>query len=105
MEQRELTIRRREGTGKSVAKRLRRRGQVPAILYGGSSPLPITVDPREFLRMIHGREGSTQLLSLILDAHGQPLITIIRDMHFVPVSESLMHVDLQADSMDHTITF
>src|SRR2546427_6113402 len=104
MEQRELTIRRREGTGKSVAKRLRRGGQVPAILYGGSSPLPITVDPREFLRIIHGREGSTQLLSLKFDADGQPRIAIIRDIQFDPVSESLMHVDLQEVRMDQAIT-
>ena len=104
MEQRELTIRRREGTGKSVAKRLRRAGQVPAILYGGSSPLPITVDPRDFLRIIHGHEGSTQLLSLKFDGDGQLRVAIIRDIQFDPVSESLMHVDLQEVRMDRAIT-
>src|SRR5204862_6198641 len=56
----ELTIKRREATGKQAAKRLRREGEVPAILYGGAKPETITVDPKAILRMIHGREGTTQ---------------------------------------------
>ena len=38
MEMRELTITKREGVGKGPAKRLRRDGRVPAILYGGDPP-------------------------------------------------------------------
>lgn len=104
MEQREITIHRREGTGKSVAKRLRRAGKIPAIVYGGSAPLPISVDPRDVLRLIHGHEGSTQLLSLKFDGAGGSRVAIIRDMQFDPVSESLMHVDLQEVAMDRAIT-
>ena len=64
MEMQELAIRRREGTGKGVARRLRRAGTVPAILYGGTAPMPITVDSKSILKIIHGHEGTTQLLSL-----------------------------------------
>ena len=62
MEMRELIIRKREGMGKAYAKRLRRAGQVPAILYGGAQPVNVTVAPRDIYRLVHGHEGSTQLL-------------------------------------------
>jgi large subunit ribosomal protein L25 len=100
----ELTITRREGTGKQVAKRLRREGAVPAILYGGTQPQPISVDPRAVLRIIHGHEGTTQLLNLKFDGDGGARMAIIRDLQFDPVSERLLHVDLQEVSADRAIT-
>jgi large subunit ribosomal protein L25 len=104
MEMPELTIKRREGVGKQVAKRLRREGAVPAILYGGAKPEPITVDPKAVIRMIHGHEGSTQLLTLKFDGEGGTRMAIIRDLQFDPVSEHLLHVDLQEVSADRAIT-
>jgi large subunit ribosomal protein L25 len=105
MQMQELTITRREGTGKQVAKRLRRDGAVPAVLYGGGAgPQPITVDPRAVLRIIHGHEGTTQLLSLKFAGDGSPRMAIIRDLQFDPVSERLLHVDLQEVSADRAIT-
>jgi large subunit ribosomal protein L25 len=104
MEQRELIIERREGTGKSVARQLRRAGKVPAILYGGTAPVAVSVDPREVSRLIHGHEGSTQLLTLTFVGDGGTRMAIIRDMQFDPVSERLVHVDLQEVSMDRAIT-
>ncbi len=103
MEMRELTIRKREGVGKGPAKRLRRAGQVPAILYGGPSPVKVAVDPRDIFRIIHGREGSTQLLKVTLEGAAGAKMAIIRDMQLDPVSEDLVHVDLQEVAMDKAI--
>lgn len=104
MQIQELTITRRDGHGKQVAKRLRREGVVPAVLYGGAKAESITVDPRSVLKMIHGREGTTQLLTLKFDGEGGTRMAIIRDMQFDPVSERLLHVDLQEVSADRAIT-
>ena len=104
MKMQELTITRREGTGKSVVRKLRRAGVVPAILYGGATPQTITVDPRAVLRIISGREGSTQLLTLTFAGDSGSLMAIIRDMQFDPVSDALLHVDLQEVSADRAIT-
>ena len=106
MQMQELTIKRRVATGKQVAKRLRREGTVPAILYGGGQPEAITVDPRAVLKMIHGHEGTTQLLTLKIDGEeaGATRMAIIRDLQFDPVSEQLLHVDLQEVSADRAIT-
>ena len=100
----ELTIQRREATGKQVAKQLRRGGRVPAILYGGARPEPITVEPKTVLRMLQGREGSTQLLTLRFDGEAGSRLAIIRDLQFDPVTDRLLHLDLQEVSADRPIT-
>jgi large subunit ribosomal protein L25 len=100
----ELNIKQREGTGKQIAKRLRREGVVPAVLYGGAKPEPVIVDPKAVLRIIHGHEGSTQLLSLTFEGGGGSRMAIIRDLQFDPVSERLLHVDLQEVTADRAIT-
>ncbi|HEU4438837.1 MAG TPA: 50S ribosomal protein L25 [Methylomirabilota bacterium] len=103
MELRELTIKKRDGVGKGPAKRLRRSGLVPAILYGGASPVNIAVPPKDILRITHGHEGSTQLFRVSFEGSNDGKMAIIRDMQFDPVSESLIHVDLQEVAMDRAI--
>ena len=103
MEMRELTIRKREGQGKGPARRLRRAGQVPAILYGGPSPISVAVDPLDIFKIIHGREGSTQLLKITLEGAPGTRMAIIRDLQLDPVTEDLVHVDLQEVAMDKAI--
>ncbi|HEV8640094.1 MAG TPA: 50S ribosomal protein L25 [Methylomirabilota bacterium] len=104
MQIQELTIKRREGTGRQVAKRLRRAGAVPAVLYGGVKAESVTVDPRAVLRIIHGHQGSTQLLTLKIEGESAARMAIIRAMQFDPVSEDLLHVDLQEVTADRAIT-
>ena len=103
MEIRELTVTPREGVGKSVARRLRRSGKTPGILYGGSAPVNIAVDPREVFRIIHGHEGSTQLLRVTFAGSTESRMVILRDLQLDPVSEDLVHVDLQEVNMDKPI--
>ena len=104
MAMQELTVQQRGETGKQVAKRLRRAGAVPAVLYGGAKPEPISVDPKAVLRIIHGHAGSTQLLNLTFEGDGGSRMAIIRDLQFDPVSERLLHVDLQEVTADRAIT-
>jgi large subunit ribosomal protein L25 len=104
MQMQELTIQRREGTGKQAAKRLRRQGIVPGIVYGGATTEAVSVDPKAVLRMIAGHAGTTQLLTLKMDGDGRSRLAIIRAMQFDPVTEHLLHVDLQEVSPDKPIT-
>jgi large subunit ribosomal protein L25 len=103
---RELMIKKRDGSGKAFAKRLRREGAVPAVLYDGKKAESVIVDPKAVLRMIHGHEGTTQLLTLKFDGGGGngTRLAIIRDLQFDPVSEMLLHVDLQEVAVDRAIT-
>ena len=106
MAMQELTIKRRDGSGKGFAKRLRREGAVPGVLYDGKKAESVTVDPKAVLRMIHGHEGTTQLLTLRFDGENGTgtRMAIIRDLQFDPVTELLLHVDLQEVAADRAIT-
>jgi len=104
MKMQELTITKRDTFGKGPARRLRQAGVVPAILYGGAAPQAIAVDPKNVLRIIHGHEGTTQLLTLKMDGESGTRMAVIREMQFDPVSERLLHLDLQEVSADKAIT-
>jgi large subunit ribosomal protein L25 len=56
--------------------------------------------------MIHGREGTTQLLTLRFDGENGngTRMAIIRDLQFDPVTDLLLHVDLQEVAADRAIT-
>src|ERR1041385_4333299 len=62
----------RDTIGKNEARRTRRQGKVPAVLYGGDGrqATPIAVDPRELLRILHSDAGQNTLISLRLAGAG-----------------------------------
>ncbi|MFQ5829751.1 MAG: 50S ribosomal protein L25 [Candidatus Methylomirabilia bacterium] len=102
-QQREISINRREETGKEVAKRLRRQGLVPAILYGGPAPAALSVNPKDVLKIVHGERGS-QLLKLRFADNGESRTAIIRNLQFDPITDQVLHVDFQEVAMDRAIT-
>jgi large subunit ribosomal protein L25 len=105
MEIRELTVERRDSRGKEAARRLRRRGLIPAILYGArSEPLPLSVSPKDVQRVLHAHAGGGVLVNLRLLGEPDARTAVVRDLQFDPVRETLLHVDLQAVRMDEEIT-
>jgi len=102
---RELSAERREGIGKGAARRLRRQGLVPAILYGArSEPLPLSVSPIDVQRAVHAHRGGGILVNLRVSGEAEPRTAVVRELQFDPVRETLLHVDLQAVRMDEEIT-
>jgi large subunit ribosomal protein L25 len=84
----------RERAGKGAARATRRQGRVPAVIYGArQAPQIVSLDPRDVLREI-GRPGWRSRLYEVKLA-GETTRTLIRDVQFHPVSETVEHVDLQ----------
>jgi len=105
MDIREITVITRDAVGKEAAKRLRREGRLPAVLYGGEAPLPISLNPRDMQKLLHRHGGGNVLLNVRFeDRPGEPRPVLIRALQFDPVTERLIHVDLQEISMDREIT-
>jgi large subunit ribosomal protein L25 len=105
MEIRELIVEPRDGRGKSAAKRLRRAGRVPAILYGAvAEPLALSVAPKEVQRVLHAHAAGGVLVNVRLPGEPEPRTAVVRDLQFHPVLDTLIHVDLQAVRMDEEIT-
>jgi large subunit ribosomal protein L25 len=78
--------------GKSAARKIRREGKVPAIVYGlGTDPTPVAVPSREFEHILHGPGGINTLISL--DLAGQKDLVLARQLVRHPVRHTLVHVD------------
>lgn len=83
---------RREKGGKGAARRERRAGRVPGVIYGDKKePVMISVDfPELYKHTITGRFEST-LVELDLD--GEKVLSIPRDVQLDPVKDLPIHVD------------
>lgn len=76
--------------GKGAARRLRRAGQIPAVLYGhGSEPVHVALPGHEtFLAVKH----ANALFEIELD--GKATLAIAKDVQREPVRNVIEHVDL-----------
>ena len=84
----------RHDQGKGASRRLRRAGKVPAVLYGGhGEPHNITLDHQQLLTLIDNEKFYSSIISVNLDAQGQP--AIVRDVQMHPARNAVVHVDLQ----------
>ena len=93
----------RDNTGKGAAGRLRREGQVPAIVYGYKvEPTPVSVDALELFRALHTEAGRNVLLQVTLD--GEAHLAVARDLVTHPVKGKYVHVDLLAVDKDQPIS-
>jgi large subunit ribosomal protein L25 len=78
--------------GKSAARKIRRAGKIPAIVYGlGADPQPVAVPGREFEHILHGASGVNTLINL--DLSGQKDLVLARQVVRHPVRHTLVHVD------------
>ena len=97
----------RDGRGKNEARRLRVSGQVPAVVYGarkeGQAPVgvPISVDPKEVLRILHSDSGANTLINLKFD--GGESRVMVKEYQLDPVSHQLLHTDFYQLAMDKAI--
>jgi large subunit ribosomal protein L25 len=103
-----LEAKARETFGKNEARRTRREGRVPAVVYGaagdggGREATPIAVDPREVLRILHSESGANTLISLKLGERGDTRV-LIKDYQLDPVTHELLHADFYRIAMDRAI--
>jgi large subunit ribosomal protein L25 len=89
-----LTAKPRTETGKHVHA-LRRRGEIPAVLYGHNvEPLALAIESRMLERVWH-RAGRSHLVDLKLDG-GTPRKVLIRELQVDPRTARYLHVDLFA---------
>ena len=94
----------RDTFGKNEARRTRRDGKVPAVLYGGDkkNATPIAVDPRELLRILHSESGANTLISLKLTGAGDTRV-LVKDFQLDPITHAILHADFYQVAMDRAI--
>src|SRR5262249_60223898 len=78
-------------SGSGAARRTRRAGKIPAVLYGhGQDPRHISLPAREFAHAIRG--GANTLLSVELNGSRQ--LALPKQIQRDPVRGTIEHVDL-----------
>jgi len=98
-----LTGMRRNGIGKGAARKLRREGLVPAVVYGGDEVAPLAVDRRELMNILAGGRAETSILGLVISGEGKQRQVMIKEVQLDPVRREPLHVDLYEVSMDRVI--
>ena len=95
----------REATGTTAAKRLRRTGVVPAVVYGGKQrEYPIQLDAKSFLDVVRHQSSHNFLVNLEIEgANEKSKLAIVQAIQRNPLNGSLIHVDFRAISEDDTI--
>jgi large subunit ribosomal protein L25 len=87
-----LAAERRTEFGKGAARRTRRAGKIPAVLYGhGSDPQHVALPALEFARVVR-EQGSNAVLSL--DLGGTPQLALTKSVAVHPIRRYIEHVDL-----------
>ena len=98
----------RDSFGKNEARRTRRDGRVPAVVYGASveggsrEATPIAVDPRALLKILHSESGANTLISLKLGGGGDARV-LIKEYQLDPVTHAVLHADFYRVRMDRAI--
>jgi large subunit ribosomal protein L25 len=85
----------RDSRGKNEARRLRAKGSMPAIVYGGQgNPEPVAVSPKELAKILNSKTGHNTIFNLSL-AGGESTPVMIIDWQYDPIKDNLLHVDLK----------
>lgn len=99
-----LEVERRTGKGKGAARRLRRNGRVPAVVYGIREPASLAVSPKELERVLATRAGANVIVQLNVagDAKGERPV-LIKDLQRDPMKGRILHADFLEIRMDRKI--
>ncbi|OQX29543.1 MAG: hypothetical protein B0D92_03165 [Spirochaeta sp. LUC14_002_19_P3] len=90
MERLELSAESREAANKGAARRLRRSGRIPAVLYGEGEPKAISVDTKDWMTRFRYIAGNT-LVSL---KHGSNKYNVlVKDTQEDILSDKVHHID------------
>jgi len=92
----------RKSGNKNEARRVRRDGKIPAVVYGaGKDSLAVTVDPRVVARILHSETGHNTIFDLALG--GEKSKAMIVDWQYEPIKGALLHIDVKRIAMDKAL--
>ncbi len=100
-----LTAQPRERAGKGAARRDRREGRVPGVIYGdGKDPSLFTIDPGTLDRELNSPGFFTRLFEIQLKGKRGKQLAICRDLQFDPVTDRPIHLDMLRVSAKTEVT-
>ena len=99
-----LQVRERERRGSADARRLRKQGFIPGVLYGkGKESHAIYVPERELRRVLTGAGGLHAILDVVLEGQSATHASILKDYQQDPIRGHISHIDLHEVRLDQPI--
>ena len=85
----------RDTRGKNEARRTRRSGMIPGVVYGAfKDPVAVSVDPKAIHKIVHSKTGHNTIFNI--DVSGSEVTpAMVVDEQYDPVKGHLLHVDLK----------
>lgn len=104
MEEIRLEAEKRIGTGKGAARKLRKQGAIPCIVYGKDvSPLPVTISSRQWRTVQHHVKSNTIIkIDLKGEGAGQERPVMLKEMQR-SIAGNVLHVDFLQVSMERLV--
>lgn len=104
MERLTLSAQVRDGVGKGVARSMRRRGLVPAVVYGRDrGPMPVAVDGRALASALQTQAGLNVLIDLDVTGGAEPATVMVKELQRDVFKQQIIHADFHAISLTETI--
>src|SRR6185436_9796488 len=98
-----LNAQQRTDRGKNAARRLRREGFIPAIVYGGKGDnVAVAVDPKALHKVLRSEAGRNAILKLDI-AGSASTNAILKSWQVDPIRENFLHADFYRIAMDVAI--
>ncbi len=100
----ELNAQFRKRSGTSDVRRLRKEGQIPAVLYGrGTENQNIKVDGKIFTKMMEGSASDNILVNLNIEGGADKQLALVQEVQHDHLKGGLLHVDFHAVNMNEEI--
>jgi large subunit ribosomal protein L25 len=104
MEQVSLRARAGRKPGSRESRRVRRQGQVPAVVYGPEvDPIPIQVDSHDLHVALHTEAGANAIINLEIEG-GDTLTTMARIIDRHPFRSEYRHIDFVTVDLSQKVT-
>ena len=95
METLEIQVETREVGSKRQARRMRRDGKIPGVLYGPkTSPVPLELNKKEFSNRVAGLEGSHLVRLKSGSTALADKVALVKEMQYHPITGEVIHTDL-----------
>ncbi len=93
----------REGIrNKNVARRVRRSGKIPAVVYGAKKDsVAVTVDPKQITKILYSESGHNTIFDLQVGPEKTKVMIV--DWQYEPINGKLIHIDLKRIAMDQVV--
>jgi large subunit ribosomal protein L25 len=92
MERTIIHAEKREETGKGIARSLRRKDMIPAVLYRAGGSLPIKLPKKEITQFINTTAGEQIMVDLQF-ADGESKLALVKGYQIDPTRRELLHAD------------